>query len=133
MTLPRVIENDHVKIYYNRDIITDRFRPKNRPGITVRLKKRITHLIDASVPNTENLDTKYREKYTPIAEEIKVIWKQKYVKIAPIIISATDVILKNLFKSLELIGIDHKLFVQIQKTSIINTCSIVLRFLHENS
>jgi hypothetical protein len=137
MTPPPVIENDDVKLYYNWDIITDRFRPNNRPDITVQLKQeRITHLIDVSIPNTENLDTKYREKiqkYSPIAEEIKEIWKQKYVKIVPIVISATGVIPKNLLKSLESIGIDHKLYIQIQKTTIINTCSIVRRFLNENS
>ncbi|KAI5731395.1 hypothetical protein M8J77_009341 [Diaphorina citri] len=136
ITKPQPVEeNDEAKIYYNRSIITDRTRPNNRPDIVLTIKKlKKTYLIDVAIPNTSNIEKKHTEKiqkYIPLAEEIKQIWHQNTVKILPIIISATGVIPKTLHESLKILNLNKNMYIQMQKSVIINTCSIVRRFLNE--
>lgn len=59
-----ILNNDTVKLYWDRDIITDKTTPNNRPDITLTLKnQRITHLIDTSIPNTDNIGRNIQKKY----------------------------------------------------------------------
>jgi len=45
-----------VKLYWHRNILTDKTVPFNRPDVTFMNKKtKNTFLIDKSVPNTHNL------------------------------------------------------------------------------
>jgi hypothetical protein len=41
-----VLENDNFKLYWNRNILTDKTIPFNRPDITVMNKKNKEHLCD---------------------------------------------------------------------------------------
>jgi hypothetical protein len=95
-----IIENDEIKLYWNRDILTDRTIAHNRPDITLINKtKKTVYLINMAIPNTPNLEKKYNEKihnYLPLAEEIKSIWKLNSVTTVPTIISATGVVPKSL-------------------------------------
>lgn len=51
-----VLNNESVKLYWDRDIITDKTTTNNRPDITLTLKDRkITYLIDIAIPNSENI------------------------------------------------------------------------------
>ncbi|KAI5699149.1 hypothetical protein M8J77_002112 [Diaphorina citri] len=136
ITKPQPVEeNDEAKIYFNRSIITDRTRPNNRPDIVLTIKKlKKTYLIDVAIPNTSNIEKKHTEKiqkYIPLAEEIKQIWHQNTIQILPIIISATGVIPKTLHESLKILNLNKNMYIQMQKSVIINTCSIVRRFLNE--
>lgn len=130
-----VEENEQVKIYYNKSIITDRTRPHNRPDIVLTIKeKKITYLIDIAIPNTNNLEKKHAEKiekYIPLAEEIKQMWHQNTVQIVPVIISSTGVIPRKLHESLKMLQMKKNMYIQMQKSVIINTCSIVRRFLND--
>lgn len=48
-----VLENEEVKIHWNRDIITNKTIPHYRPDIALTPKHRKTrYLIDISIPNT---------------------------------------------------------------------------------
>jgi hypothetical protein len=51
-----VLENDNIKLYWNRSIITDKTISSNRPDITfINKKTKNTFLIVIAVPNTHNL------------------------------------------------------------------------------
>jgi hypothetical protein len=129
-----IIENDEIKLYWNRDILTDRTIAHNRPDITLINKvKKSVYLIDVAIPNTPNLEKKYNKKiqnYLPLAEEIKSVWKLNSVIIVPIIISATGVIPKNLHQSIATLHLDPNIYILLQKTIVINTTTIVRRFLN---
>lgn len=129
-----VTENEHTKLYWNRDIHTDHTITHNRPDITLTDKKtKTTYLIDISIPNTYNLQQKHAEKitkYIPLAEEIQQIWHQNKVVIVPIIISATGIIPKQLHEGIRTLNLNPNIYINIQKTVIINTCTLVRRFLN---
>lgn len=129
-----VLESDTIKLYWNRDIITDRTILSNRPDITLTLKaQKITYLIDISIPNTHNLQQKHTEKiqkYIPLADEIRHMWHQQTVTIVPIIISSTGVIPKTLNKSLRLLDLHDNTYIPLQKSIVLDTCAIVRRFLN---
>ncbi|CAH0721715.1 unnamed protein product, partial [Brenthis ino] len=132
-----VLENETVKLYWNVDIITDKTIACNRPDITLTLKSsKTTYLIDISIPNTENLKTKHQEKiqkYIPLADEIKDMWHQSSIKIVPIILSSTGVVPKTLHKSIELLELHKSTYTKLQKSIVLDTCSIVRRFLNPSS
>jgi hypothetical protein len=95
--------------------------------------KKTVYLINVAIPNTPNLEKKYNEKiqnYLPLAEEIKSVWKLNSVIIVPIIISATGVIPKSLHRSIATLHLDPNIYILLQKTIVINTTSIVRRFLN---
>jgi hypothetical protein len=51
-----ILENDNLKLYWNRSILTDKTVLFNRPAKTYMNKKtNNTFLIDIAVPNTRNL------------------------------------------------------------------------------
>jgi ABC-type uncharacterized transport system substrate-binding protein len=89
--------------------------------------KKTVYLIDVAIQNTPNLEKKYNEKiqnYLPLAEEIKSVWKLNNVTIVPIIISATGVI------PIATLHLDPNIYILLQKTVVINTTTIVRRFLN---
>jgi hypothetical protein len=128
-----VIEDNEQKIYWNRDIITDKTIPHNRPDIVVTNKiNKTTYLIDIAIPNAANIAVKNSEKlrkYSPLAMEIKEMWHQDKVVTIPIIIGSTGEIPKLLFKNLQLININEAIYKKMQKSVVIDTCSIVRQFL----
>jgi hypothetical protein len=133
----KVLENNEVKLYWDRDIITDRTILSNRPDITLTLKLiKTTYLIDIAVPNTQNLQQKHAEKiqkYIPLADEIKQMWHQDIVRIIPVIISSTGVVPKSLHNALKILDLHQKTYIPMQKSIVLETCSIVRRFLNPSS
>ena len=129
---PTHTTNSHI-IYWNRSVITDRTIHHNKPDIIlVNLAEKTTYLIEISVPLAENIDKKQKEKhqkYIPLQQEIKEIWKQEKVIVVPIIVGATGEIPTSLTKSLEQIKIQTNAFIQIQKSVVLDTCAIVRKFL----
>lgn len=128
-----VLENEEAKLYWNREINSDKTIPHNKPDITLRKKiSKETFLIEVSVPNSCNLDKKHFEKvnkYKPLAEEIRQMWKQEKVLILPIILSVTGVIPNKLHDSIRILEINPNIYIEMQKSVIISTCSIVRQFL----
>ena len=121
-------------LYCNRSIRTDKTVPFNRPDITFMKKKtKNSFLIDIAVPNTHNLAktiTDKQNKYQELADEICAMWKQKAAQVIPTVISSTAVIPKSLPHSLTTLNLHPNTYIQLQKSVILGTCSIVRNFLN---
>jgi len=103
--------------------------PFKRPDITFMNKKtKNTFLIDTAVPNTHNLAktiTDKQNKYQELANEIRAMWKQNTAQVIPLVISSTGVIPKSLSQSLKRLDPHPNTYIQMQKSVILGTCSIV--------
>jgi len=133
-TPANVLENENFKLYWNRSILTDKTMPFNWPDITFIYKKtKNTFLIDIAVPNTHNLAktiTDKQNKYQEMASEICAMWKQKAAQFISIVISRTGVIPKSLPQSLTRLNLHLNTYIELQKSVILGTCSIVRNFLN---
>jgi len=133
-TPANVLENENFKLYWNRSILTDKTIPLNRPDITFMNKKtKNTFLIDIAVPNTHNLAktiTDKQNKYQELANEICAMWKQKAAQVILIVISSTGVIPKSLSQSLTRLNLHLNTYIQLQRSVILDTWSIVRNFLN---
>jgi hypothetical protein len=129
-----VLENENFKLYWNHSILIDKTIPFNRPDITFMNKKtKNTFLIDIAVPNTHNLAktiTNKQNKYQELANEICATWKQKAALVILIVISSTGVIPKSLSQSLRRLNLYPNTYIQLQKSVILGTCSILRNFLN---
>jgi len=129
-----VLENDNFKLYWNRSILTDKTIHFNRPDITFMNKKtKNTFLIDIAVPYTHSLAktiTDKQNKYQELANEICAMWKQNTAQVVPIVISSTGVIPKSLSQSLKRLKLHPNTYIQMQKSVILVTYSIVRNFLN---
>jgi len=96
-------------------------------------KKTNTFSIDVDFPNTHNLPktiTDKQNKYQELANEICAVWKQKAAQVILIVISSTGVIRKSLSKSLTRLNLYPNTYIQLQKSVILGTYSIVRNFLN---
>ena len=96
-------------------------------------KTQNTFLIDIAVPNIHNLAktiTDKQNKYQELASEICAMWKQNAVRVIPIVISSTGVIPKSLSQSLKGLDLHPNTYMQMQKSVILGTSSIVRNFLN---
>ena len=94
-------------------------------------KTKNTFLIDMAVQNTHNLAktiTDKQNKYQELANQICAMWKQKAAQLIPIVISSTRVIPKSLSQSLTRLNLLPNTYIQLQKSVILGTCSIVRNF-----
>jgi hypothetical protein len=128
------LENDNFKRYWNRSIFTDKTMSFNRPDITfINKKTKNTFLIDIAVPNTHNLAktiTYKQNKYQELENEICAMWRQNTAQVIPSVISYTAVIPKSLPQSLKRLNLHPNTYIQMQKSVILGTCSIVRNFLN---
>jgi hypothetical protein len=60
------------------------------------------------------------------------MWKQNAAQVIPIVISSTGVIPKSLSQSLRGLNLHPNTYIQIQKSVILGTYSIVRNFLNHN-
>jgi hypothetical protein len=86
--------------------------------------------LDTAVPNTKNLVTEKQEKYRELANEISAMWKQNIAKVTPIVISTSGVISTLLSQSLKRPNWHPNTYIQMQKSVILGTCSVVRNFLN---
>ena len=133
-TPANVLENDNFKLYWNGSLITDKTVISNRPDIILMNKRtKNTFLIDIAVPNKHNLAktiTDKQNKYLELVNEICAMWKQNAAQVIPIVISSTGVIPKSLSQSLKRLNLHPNTYIQMQKSVILGTCSIVRNFLN---
>jgi len=90
-------------------------------------------LIDIAVPNTHNLDktiTDKQNKYQGLTNEICAMWKQKAAQVIQTVISSIGVIPKSPSQSLTTLNLHPNTHIQLQKSVILGTCSIVRNFLN---
>jgi hypothetical protein len=71
-----------------------------------------------------------QNKYQELANEICAMWKQKAVQVIAMVISSTGVIPKSLPQSLTRLNLHPNTYIQMQKSVILGTCSIVRSFLN---
>jgi hypothetical protein len=123
------IENERCKVYWDKNILTDRTTPHNKPDICLLDKtENKVYLIEVAIPAPANVDKKHREKrdkYLPLAQEITELWGVDEVMVVPIILGATGEIPKELFKSFKTLNVPAYIFVAMQKSVILATCNIV--------
>ncbi|KAJ8967778.1 hypothetical protein NQ314_002623 [Rhamnusium bicolor] len=128
-----VYETENALLYWNRPIITDRTIPNNIPDIVLTLKnEKRTYIIDIAVPLPSNIMKTHAEKinkYLPLADEIKKMWKMESVTIVPIVVGATGEIPHKLHAGLKTLKLQNGLYIPIQKSVLLDTCSIVRRVL----
>jgi hypothetical protein len=99
--------------------------------INKKIKKTI--LIDIAVPNTHNLAktiTYKQNKYQELANEICAMWEENTAQVIPLVISSTGVIPKSLPQSLKGLNLHPNTYIQMQKSVILGTSSIVRNFLN---
>jgi len=106
----------------------------NQPDITFMNKKtKNTFLIDIAVPNTYNLAktiTDKQNKYQELANEICAMWKPNAAQVIPLVMSSKGVIPKSLSQSPKRLNLHPNTYIQMQKSVILGTCSIVRNFLN---
>jgi len=96
-------------------------------------KTKNTFLIDIAVLNAHNLAktiTEKQNKYQELANEICALWKQNAVQVIPIVISSMVVIPKSPSQNLKRLDLHPNTYIQMQKSVILGTCSIVQNFLN---
>ena len=94
-------------------------------------KTKNTFLIDIAVPNTHKLaKTITDNRYQELANEICAMWKQNTAQVIQIVISSTGVIPKSPPQSLTRLHLHPNTYIQLQKSVIIGTCSIVGKFVN---
>ena len=96
-------------------------------------KTKNTFLIDIAVPNINNLTKTIsgkQNKYQELANEICAIWKQKAAQVIPIVTLSRGVIPKSLSQSLTRRNLHPNTYIQLQRSVILGTCSIVRNFLN---
>jgi hypothetical protein len=89
--------------------------------------------IDIAIPNTHNIAktlTDKQNKYQELTNEICAMWKQNAAQVIPLVIPTTAVIPKSLPQSLKRLNLHHNTYIQMQKSVILGTCSIVRYFLN---
>jgi ribosomal protein S19 len=90
-------------------------------------------LIDIAVPNTHNLAKTINDKqnkYQELENEICGMWKQNAAQMIRIAVSSKVVIPKLLSQSLKILNLHSNTYIQMQKSIILGTCSIVRNFLN---
>ena len=90
------------------------------------------HSNKSDINNNNNNNNNNKNKYQELANEICALWKQKAAQVIPIVISSTGVIPKSLSQSLTRLNLHPNtyIYVQLQKSVILGTCSIVRNFLN---
>ena len=128
-----VLENDNFKLYRNGSILTDKTILFSGHDVTFMNKKtKNALLIDTAVPNTHNLAktiTDKQNKYQELANEICAMWKQNAAQGISTVIASTGVIPKSLPQSLKRLDLQPNTYIQMQKSVILGTCSIIRNFL----
>lgn len=128
-----VLENDHVTLYWDRSIITDRTIVANKPDIVVidRLARR-TMIVDITIPHDENLVKAEKEKqikYLDLAHEVVDMWNVDSAVIVPIVVTANGLMAKSLDQHLMRLSLGGWIKGLIQKAVLLDTARIVRRFL----
>jgi len=105
----------------------------NQPDINLTNKKNKELLFDRHrCPEYTYLAktiTDKQNKYQDLATELCAMWKQNAAQVIPIVISSTGVIPKSLSHSLKRLNLHPNTYIQMQKSVILGTCSIVRNFL----
>lgn len=132
---PPVLEGNSIRLYFDHSILTDKKIPANRPDIVIHdLQKKMAWFIDIAHPADHNINKSEQEKitkYLPLSEEYRKIHKLQYIEILPLIVSANGLVNKNLSSNISKLKLNNNFIVsKIQRSTILETCRIVRKFLN---
>lgn len=130
-----VLEDDRIRLYWDRPIITDRSFQYNKPDIVMmdRVQSRV-FLVDITIPCDENLVKAERDKfakYLELADEVKDMWGVGSAEVIPIVLSTSGLVptsLKQHLRRLELR--DGPTTAAMQKAVLLDNARLVRRFLN---
>jgi hypothetical protein len=98
------MENDSAKLYWDKQIISDKILEYNKPDIIlIDRKTNKGIIIDIVVPDSQNIQKTISTKitkYQSLHIELKRMWKLAEVIVVPVVLSATGVIPKTLERNL---------------------------------
>ena len=80
--------------------------------------------------NNNNNNNDKQNNYQELANEICAMWTQNAAQVIPIVIPSTGVIPKSLSQSVKRLDLHPNTYIQMQKSVILGTCSIVRNFLN---
>jgi len=101
------------------------------PGFDARTVQPVTSRSCYNNNNNNNSNnTDKQNKYQELTNAICAMWKQKATQMIPIVISSTGVIPKSLSQSLTTFNLHPNTYIQLQKSVILGTCSVVRNFLN---
>ncbi|XP_060531478.1 uncharacterized protein LOC132705063 [Cylas formicarius] len=130
-----VLENEGFRIYWDRTVQTDHTVQHNRPDILIYDKaNKVVTIVDVAIPAPNNLQKKEREKrekYIPLADDIKQTWRVDRVNIVPIVIGAMGEIPKSLRTNLTTLTVKPGAYFEMQKSVVLATCNIIRRVLNQ--
>jgi hypothetical protein len=127
----RVKENEKAKILWDFHIQTDKQVQANQPDIVIvdkESKKAV--IIDIAVPSDFNIKSKEQEKiekYQPLAEELRRIWKVE-TKVVPVVVGALGALTSAHEQWLKEVPGQHTSTL-IQKSALLGTAKILRRTL----
>ncbi len=130
-----VLENSDMKLYWDREIITDQTINCNRPDIVfINQNNKTAFFIDITHPADHNITKAESEKiakYNDLTTEFKDMYKLKSVETIPIAISGTGLITKNLPKFLSKLELpSDRICLLMQKSVILETYRITRKVLN---
>ena len=126
-----VIEDENIKILWDRNIFTDKVIEARRPDIVIVKKNEQRCLVvDVAVPGdprTSNKETEKVQKYQDLAIELRRLWKMP-VEVVPIVIGALGT-LNSLKVQLARLGLTGNQADRIQSTALLGSAHILWKIL----
>jgi hypothetical protein len=98
--------------------------------VTTQLQLAVIIIIIIIIIITNKTITDKQNKYQELANEICAMWKQNTAQVISLVISSMRVMPKSLPKSLKRLNLHPNTYIQMQKSVILGTCSIVRNFLN---
>ena len=127
----KVVENDQAKILWDFHIQTDKQVRANQPDIVIVDKdKKEATIIDIAIPNDVNIREKEHEKidkYQPLSEELRRIWKVK-TNVVPVVVGSLGAVTPTHQQWLDKIPGKHCRNT-LQKCTLLGTSKIIRRTL----
>ncbi|KAL1445943.1 hypothetical protein WDU94_010899 [Cyamophila willieti] len=128
-----ILQNETCKMYWDRSLLTDRTTTANRPDLVFwDTRERKVVIVDFAVVNENNIESTEntkRQKYRDLAQHIKEQWQLQEVIILPMVLSTTGIVPCQLKEALRKLKINENVIGRMQKTVILNTCTIVRKVL----
>ena len=126
--IPKVFENQDIKLYWDSAVQTQQAITANKPDVIYIHKQQNTCIIiDFSLPWDTRIKEKYDEKiskYLPLANAIKHLWALKKVTIQPIIIGCTGNFTSKMKKEYQNLRLNVS-FEKLQSTTFYESYKII--------
>jgi hypothetical protein len=128
------MENNSAKLYWDKQITTDKTLEYNKPDIVLTDRKTRKGIItDTAVPDSQNIQKTISTKiikYQSLCIELKRMWKLAEVIVVPVVLSPTGIIPKTLERNFKILSIKDNILPFLQKAVLLWTAYITRKFLN---